>query len=137
MRKIIFNIKFILIVLISKIYNDECDNIYRILPYNEEKIFKINNLTKTCSIIQIENQETPTPEQTYSNCYFLKSTYQNPRYILDNNLSLKYLITYDPSTNQIYILNGDDNYKSFSSKIITSLHETDNNWEFLLRDYKT
>ena len=44
MRKIIFNIKFILIVLISKIYNDECDNIYRILPYNEEKIFKINNL---------------------------------------------------------------------------------------------
>ena len=106
MRKIIFNIKFILIFLISKIYNDECDNNYRILPYNEEKIFKINNLTKTCNIIQIENQETPTPEQTYSNCYFLKSTYQNPRYILDNNLSLKYLITYDPSTNQIYILNG-------------------------------
>ena len=38
---------------------------------------------------------------------------------------------------EIYILNGNDNYKSFSSNIITTLHETDNNWEFLLRDYKT
>ena len=36
---------------------------------------------------------------------------------------------------EINILFGNDNYKSFSSKIITSLHETDNNWEFLLRDY--
>ena len=42
-------------------------------------------------------------------------------------------ITYSKYT-EIYILNG-DNYQSFSSNIITSLHETDNNWEFLLRDY--
>ena len=36
---------------------------------------------------------------------------------------------------EIDILNGNDNYQSFSSKIITNLNETDNNWEFLLRDY--
>ena len=36
---------------------------------------------------------------------------------------------------EINILFGNDNYKSFSSNIITTLPETDNNWEFLLRDY--
>ena len=41
--------------------------------------------------------------------------------------------TYSKYT-KIYILNG-DNYQSFSSKIITNLYKTDNNWEFLLRDY--
>ena len=41
----------------------------------------------------------------------------------------------DSKNIEIDILNGNDDYKSFSSKIIIGLHETDNNFEFLFRDY--
>jgi len=43
----------------------------------------------------------------------------------------------DSKYTEIQILDGNNDYQSFlEPKIIkTSLHETDNNWEFLLRDY--
>ena len=77
--------------------------------------------------------QTKTPlHETEDNFQFLLGDYNK-----SGTLDLYCIKKCNTGTNstEVHILNGNDNFQSYLLQTGTALHETGNNWEFLLGDY--
>ena len=71
-------------------------------------------------------------QETGDNWEFLLGDFNN-----NGILDLYYIQKYNNQSNstEVHILDGNDNFQSFLLQTGTALHETGDNWEFLLGDY--
>ncbi len=71
-------------------------------------------------------------QETGDNWEFLLGDFNN-----NGILDLYYIQKYNNQSNstEVHILDGNDNFQSFLLQTGTALHETGNNWEFLLGDH--
>ena len=98
---------------------------------NENTVNYINNLSDVALGEIIFHSNTPLKE-TDKNWEFLLGDYNNNG-ILDL-YCIKKKNTRNNST-EVHILDGSTNFKTFLLQTDSLLHETDENWEFLLGDY--